>query len=122
MSGVTCTKNGHGHGCVTYRPMPTLRHRFPAIFDRTWSAISRAKKAFDEGVAKTRRMARAYEELAAMSDPELHDIGISRADIPAVVSGTYRRTRHPIYDPASSGQRGRRQSIAEGKITANCLP
>ena len=40
-------------------------------------------------VAEARRMARAYDELAAMSDLELHDIGISRADIPAAVSGAY---------------------------------
>ena len=86
--------------------MPTLGRRFLAIVDCVWSAISRAKKAFGEGTAEARRMARAYDELTTMSDPELHDIGISRADIPAVLSGTYRRTRHPMYDPTSSGQPG----------------
>ena len=92
MSHIIFAKNGHkhGHGRVSHRPMPTLRRRrFPAIFDHTWSAIRRTGKAFGEGVAEARRTARAYDELAAMSDPELHDIGISRADIPAVVSGTY---------------------------------
>ena len=87
MSHIIFTKNGHGR--VPYRRVPTLGRRYPAIFDRAWSAISRTGKAFGERVAEARRMARAYDELAAMSDPELHDIGISRADIPAVVSGTY---------------------------------
>ena len=92
MRHIIFAKNGHkhGHGRGSHRPMLTLRRRrFPAIFDRTWSAIRRTGKAFGEGVAEARRTARAYDELAAMSDPELHDIGISRADIPAVVSGTY---------------------------------
>jgi uncharacterized protein YjiS (DUF1127 family) len=40
--------------------------------------------------AEARRMAQAYDELAAMSDPELRDIGINRSDILAVVSGAYR--------------------------------
>ena len=87
MSHVIFTKNGYGR--VPHWRVPTLGRRYPAIFDRTWSAIRRTGKAFGEGVAEARRTARAYDELAAMSDPELHDIGISRADIPAVVSGTY---------------------------------
>jgi len=82
MSHIIFTKNGHGR-------VPTLGHRNPAIFARAWSAIGRMGKAFGKRVAEARRMARAYDELAAMSDLELHDIGISRADIPAAVSGAY---------------------------------
>ncbi len=49
-------------------------------------------------------MARAHDELAAMSDPELQDIGINRADIPAVACGGYYRMPHSISDLASSGR------------------
>jgi len=87
MSHIIFAKNGHGR--VPHWRAPTLGRRYPGIFYRAWSAIKRTGKAFGERVAEARRMARAYDELAAMSDPELHDIGISRADIPAVVSGTY---------------------------------
>ncbi|UNC13288.1 DUF1127 domain-containing protein [Acidiphilium multivorum] len=39
-----------------------------------------------------RRAAReAYRELQSLSDRELADLGISRADIRAVVNGTYQR-------------------------------
>ncbi len=30
-------------------------------------------------------------ELAGMSDAELHDLGISKADFPAIIDGTFRR-------------------------------
>jgi uncharacterized protein YjiS (DUF1127 family) len=87
MSSTVLTKDRYRRAIC--RPMPTGRHRDPAIFRRVRSAISRKLKA----LAEARRMARAYDELAAMSDPELHDIGISRADIPVVVSGTYHRSQ-----------------------------
>ncbi len=106
MSHIIFVRNGHGYGHVPYRPVLTLGRRYPAIFDHVWSAIRRTGKAFSDRIAQARRRARAYDQLAAMSDPELHDIGISRADIPAVVWGTYRSTRDPIYDPTSSGPRG----------------
>ncbi len=94
-------------GCVPRGSIAALERRYPAIVDRAWSAVRQAGKAFYKGVADTRRTARAYRELSTMSDLELHDIGISRADIPVVVSGTYRRTRRPVSNPTSSGQQGR---------------
>jgi uncharacterized protein YjiS (DUF1127 family) len=36
-----------------------------------------------------------FLHLSAMSDPELQDIGISRSDISAVLSGAYRRVERP---------------------------
>ena len=50
---------------------------------------------------------RAYNELAAMSDPELHDIGIRRSDIMAVAFGTCDGTAFPISDHTARGCRGR---------------
>ena len=86
------------------RQLPIVRFRHTSILRRTRSAMSRTLKAFAEDLAKARRMAREYNELASMSDPELQDIGISRADIPAVVSGAYRRKR---YDSSEFALRGR---------------
>lgn len=50
-------------------------------------------KTFVDGIVEVRRMHQAYEELAALSKPEFNDIGISRADISAVVAGVYPRER-----------------------------
>lgn len=58
--------------------------------------VGRALKIFGERVAEARRMHQAYEELAAMSDRELKDIGITRNDIPAVVARTYHRARPAV--------------------------
>jgi uncharacterized protein YjiS (DUF1127 family) len=71
-----------------HRSGRSSERRQPITFYKSWDAISRAFKAFAEGVAEARRLSRAYEELAAMSDPELHDMGINRVDIPAIVAGT----------------------------------
>ncbi len=51
--------------------------------------VGRALKIFSDRVGRARRMHREYEALLAMSDRELNDIGITRADIPAVVARTY---------------------------------
>jgi uncharacterized protein (DUF2249 family)/uncharacterized protein YjiS (DUF1127 family) len=61
----------------------------------SWVAhtLGRRLKLASDGIAEVRRMRRSYEELAAMSNLELQDIGISRGDIPAVVAGTFRRER-----------------------------
>ena len=42
-----------------------------------------------DGIAEARKMHRDYETLSAMSNLELEDMGISRSDIHAVVTGTY---------------------------------
>ncbi len=41
--------------------------------------------------ARRRRVARFTRELQAYTDRELHELGLDRADIPAVARGTYRR-------------------------------
>jgi uncharacterized protein YjiS (DUF1127 family) len=73
--------------------MPASSHSHPAILTHVLQTISGTLKAFAESAAAARRAARAYDQLTAMTDPELHDIGIHRSDIPAVISGTYRGTR-----------------------------
>ena len=52
-------------------------------------AMNHALKAFAQGIAHARQMHCDYLTLAAMSGPELQDIGISRSDISAVVSGKW---------------------------------
>lgn len=98
------------HGWAPGRFMPTPGHRYLAIFHRGWSGIDIILKALAEGVAEVRRVSRLYDELTAMSDPELHDIGINRADIPAVISETYRRLPPPIPVRISSNRRAKSPS------------
>lgn len=71
---------------------PAMRFRHVGIL----AFVDRALKIFGERVAEARRMRQAYEELAAMSDRELKDIGITRNDIPAVVARTYHRARPAV--------------------------
>lgn len=40
---------------------------------------------------RRRERARVARELLSYTDRELFDLGISRADIPAILNGTYRR-------------------------------
>ncbi len=108
MSGTVLVKNRHGW--APRRPTPITAHRDPAIFRRIWRAIRRTLHVLNESLAEALRMARAYDELTAMSDPELRDMGIGRADIPAVVSGTYHTDARIIPHPASSGRRERSPS------------
>jgi uncharacterized protein YjiS (DUF1127 family) len=41
--------------------------------------------------AQRRERARIARELLSYTDRELFDLGIGRADIPAIINGTYRR-------------------------------
>ncbi len=108
MNGTILIKNRHGR--ALHQSIPTTGRQYPATFRRGWRTVARALNAVVKGIAEARRIARAYDELAAMSDPELCDIGINRSDIPAVVSGTYRRALPPISNPASSSRRERSPS------------
>jgi uncharacterized protein YjiS (DUF1127 family) len=76
------------------------------MLGRPWSAINRAFNTFAKGIAETRRLRRAYDELAAMSDPELHDIGINRTDIPAVLWGSYCGTPPRTISLGAAGRKG----------------
>lgn len=63
------------------------------IHERVLTAIGRSLKAVGERVAEARRAQQVFDELNAMTDHELEDIGIMRSDIAAVVAGTYRGMR-----------------------------
>jgi uncharacterized protein YjiS (DUF1127 family) len=52
-----------------------------------WSVV----EGLFAAMAEAREARRLYEGLSQMSDHQLADIGITRADIPAVVVGTFRR-------------------------------
>ncbi|MGZ5877030.1 MAG: DUF2249 domain-containing protein [Bradyrhizobium sp.] len=53
--------------------------------------LIRTLRSAGDGMAEARRRHQAYEELVALNNLELEDIGISRGNIPAVVAGTLRR-------------------------------
>jgi uncharacterized protein YjiS (DUF1127 family) len=59
-----------------------------ASFAERWAERRQRFLAWRE---KRRERARVARELLSYSDRELFDLGISRADIPAVINGTYRR-------------------------------
>jgi len=46
---------------------------------------------FDAWLLRRRERAELIRTLRMMNDRDLHDLGISRADFPAIVEGVYRR-------------------------------
>ncbi|HET6629793.1 MAG TPA: DUF1127 domain-containing protein [Woeseiaceae bacterium] len=66
------------------------RSRIARAVARATKAVGGSIKSFSGGIVEGFRMSRLYEQLVDMSDRELAQIGISRADIPAVVAGTHR--------------------------------
>src|SRR5690348_2931941 len=60
---------------------------------RIFASVGRALTALNSRVTEARRAQRTFEELNAMSDHDLEDIGISRANVPAIVAGVYRDAR-----------------------------
>ena len=76
-------------------------------------------RAFADKIAHGHQQHCDYLQLSAMSEPELQDIGISRSDISAVLSGTYRRVERPplkandrigLGVPAGGSNRDRRRT------------
>jgi uncharacterized protein YjiS (DUF1127 family) len=53
-----------------------------------WSEL---KHRFQDWRAARRRREQIWRELHSYTDRELFDLGITRADIPAIVAGTYSR-------------------------------
>lgn len=64
---------------------------------RSWTALS-------QQFADWRRRQQAYAELAALDDRSLADIGISRSDIPYLLSGD-RQDRKPTRPASRSSLR-----------------
>lgn len=76
-------------------------------FARICGAIGRTAIAFGEGVAQAHQLYSDYEGLNAMSNRELAAMGISRGDIPAVVTGSYRREQPSKAGALNIGRRKR---------------
>jgi uncharacterized protein YjiS (DUF1127 family) len=55
------------------------------------SVWTETKQRFSAWRRQRATRARITRELATYTDRELFDLGITRADIPAVINGTYRR-------------------------------
>ncbi len=66
--------------------MSTVRPMAP-----TGSLMSRAVARFDSWMVQRRERAELVRTLRLMGERDLRDLGISRADIPAIVEGVYRR-------------------------------
>jgi len=90
-------------------------HEIRGILRQTWSALVRTLNAIAEAASEANRMRRQYDELAAMSDVELQDIGMTRSDIGAVVTGTYRPRQPAVSNVFSIDRRDRPHS--SGKVT-----
>lgn len=58
-----------------------------------FASVGRALRRLGHQVAECHRQRRAHEELAAMTDYELEDIGISRSEIDAIFAGKYQRAK-----------------------------
>ena len=71
------------------------------------NTIGHMLKTFVDGVVMARKMQRDYETLSGMSNHELEDIGISRSDIDAVVTGTYSGARPARSNAFSSSVNSR---------------
>ena len=63
-----------------------------AAFAGLGSAIARPVRALFRSLARSRREGQAIRQLAALDDRILNDIGISRDQIPAAVTGLLTRT------------------------------
>jgi uncharacterized protein YjiS (DUF1127 family) len=53
--------------------------------------LGRVVARLDAWLFKRRERAQLTNTLAKMSERDLHDLGISRADFPAIIQGDYRR-------------------------------
>lgn len=82
-------------------------HRMRSVeFNRMLGALKRtivsSVRKFAGHLAALHRMHVTYSELSALNDHELRDIGLSRADIPAVAAGVYVRLPEDVPAEAPS--------------------
>lgn len=77
------------------------------------NAVGRMVKALVEWAACQASVSRLCKEFAAMSDAQLADVGIGRADIRRVVTRpTARGNSLSSMPPRAAGERGRRRPAA----------
>jgi uncharacterized protein (DUF2249 family)/uncharacterized protein YjiS (DUF1127 family) len=84
--------------------------------NRALNWFARELNALGKGIFKARRMHRAYRELAAMSDHDLEDIGVSRSDLPRIFAGTYHRERSATQNNVSPIAGKERSRLPGSKI------
>lgn len=94
----------------SFRDHDKRRFHLGSTIDRARNAVGRSVKALAERIAGDRRLSRLYKELAAMSDTQRADVGISRADIRAAVTGTYGKRQPSVSDTTLSSRRKRSPS------------
>jgi uncharacterized protein YjiS (DUF1127 family) len=73
-------------------PEAAVLHEFAVLLSKTARAIGTAAHNLDAGLEGRRLAAAARRDLAEMSDRELRDIGLDRADIRTVALGGSPRT------------------------------
>jgi uncharacterized protein YjiS (DUF1127 family) len=77
---------------VIRHPEAAVLHEFAVLLSKTARAIGTAAHHLDTWLEARRLAAAARRDLAEMSDRELRDIGLDRADVRAVASGKSPRT------------------------------
>lgn len=74
---------------------------------RLFAPLFRVGKWTADSLARQNEVERIYRELSRMTDRDLADIGVSRADIPAIAEGTYRRAAPVVpLRPAAKAEIG----------------
>jgi len=71
-------------------------HEIKRAFHRTCGAFAQALNRLALNANDARHMHRAFEELSALSDIELQEVGMMRSDIRAVVTNTYLPAARPF--------------------------
>lgn len=77
------------------------------------ASAGRALRRLGHRMAECRRNRRGYQELAAMSDLELEDLGISRTDIDIIFAGRYGRVGPNLPNFIMPDRRDESQSAGE---------
>lgn len=78
---------------------PSLPPMKPSPQAGARASAGRALRRLGHRMAECRRNRRGYRELAAMSDLELEDLGISRTDIDVIFAGRYHRAGPNLIIP-----------------------
>lgn len=120
--GRPMTTTGVASGTARHRQIGSLSERLPiwttdmdapslpamrrSPHARALASTGRALRRLGHRMAECRRKRRGYQELAAMSDLELEDLGISRSDIDAIFAGIYERAKTNSPNVIALDQRG----------------
>ena len=73
------------------KPLFVRETGFEAAGAALLAAIARAARAVAAPIVAARRRRRLFDELSSLDDRMLKDIGVTRAEIPYIVSGEWQR-------------------------------